>query len=290
MTRQWHLSLLLNQVFFAAACLLAVMIALFPISIIVSTALKTRDKIYTLPQTWIPRPIAWNNLVDVWSYWPTTSLAAMFVNSLTVALGVAILTMLLAVPAAYAMAKAQFAGRQVMSLVLLSLQMFSPVVIIQPLYNLMLKLHLLSTYWSLILIDSLFLSAFATWLLMGFFQAIPRDMEKAAIMDGCSTWQVLTRIFLPLAAPGLVVTAIFCFIGAWNEFFFAYTFISSDRMSTLMVGIYRLYAAGNLYKDAVPPWNMLMAMSLYSILPPIFLFMIIRRYLVRGLTSGAVKL
>jgi multiple sugar transport system permease protein len=283
------LSLLVNRALFALVCLVAAAIALFPPTIQVSTALNTRGKILTIPQTWIPQPVAWQNLIDVWSFVPTVSLGTMFINSLIVATGATLLTLVLAVPAAYAMAKARFAGRQVMALLLLSLQMFSPVVIILPLYKFLLDLKLVNTFWALMLMDALFLSAFATWLMMGFFQTIPRDMEKAAIMDGCTPVQLLTRIFLPLAAPGLVVTAIYCFIGAWNDFFFAYTFTSSDSMNTLMVGIYRQYASTYLLNQ-VPPWHMLMAMSMYSILPPILLFMLIRRFLVRGLLTGAMKL
>lgn len=282
-------SLLMNQALFAVACLLVVTIALFPASVMLSTALKACDDIFNIPQTWIPRPIAWRNLVDVWHLLPLVSLGRMFTNSLIVALGTTALTMLLVVPAAYAMAKAEFAGKQAMSLLLLTLQMFSPVVIILPLYRIMLKLHLLNTYWSLILMDSLFLSSFAAWLLMGFFEAIPRDLERAATMDGCSSLQLLTHIFLPLATPGLVVTAIYCFIGAWNEFFFAYTFMASDVMNPLMVGIYRQYAANPL-SNMAPPWNTLMSASLYSIVPPIILFMLIRRHLVGGLTAGAMKM
>jgi multiple sugar transport system permease protein len=287
MKRHGSLASLSWRALFALACLGVVLITLFPFTIMATTALKTRDEILNTPQTWLPQPVAWDNFLTVWEFWAAVPLARLFANSAIVASGATLLTLALVIPAAYAMAKAHFAGRQVMSLLLLTLQMFSPVVIILPLYRIMLRLHLLNTYWALILMDSLFLAAFAAWLLMGFFAAVPRDVERAAIMDGCSRGQLLWRIFLPLAAPGLVVTAIYCFIGAWNEFFFAYTFTSSDQMNPLMVGIYRLRSASFL--DYKVQWHYMMAMSLYSILPPIVLFTIIRRYLIRGLTAGAVK-
>ena len=277
----------ISKLLFALACLLAATIVLIPLFVLVTTALKNQYDVLSIPATLIPRPFVWSNLVDAWHFLPSVSLARMFLNSIVISTGATLLTMLLAVPSAYAMAKAEFAAKQVMSLVLLALQMFSAVVIILPLYKFLLRLGLINTHAGVILVDAIFLSSFATWLLVGFFQAVPEDLEKAAVMDGCSSWQVITRIFLPLAAPGLVVTAVYCFIGAWNEFFFAYTLLASDRLGPLMVGIYRQRGASSY--ELAPHWEMLMTMSMFSVIPPALLFMMIRRHLVGGLATGATK-
>jgi multiple sugar transport system permease protein len=208
-------------------------------------------------------------------------------NSIILGLGGTAYTMVLVVPAAYAISRVDFSGKNFMIFLLLLIQMFSPVIIIVPLYQLLERLNLIDSITGLVLVNSVFAAAFSAWLLSGFFEEIPKDLEKAAIMDGCSSTQILRSIFIPLATPGLVVTAIYIFIWIFNEFLFAFTFMSSNKMQVFVAGIYQMLSYN---PDQNLNWSMIMMAGLESILPVTILFMAIRRYLIRGLMSGAVKM
>jgi multiple sugar transport system permease protein len=161
--------------------------------------------------------------------------------------------------------------------------MFSPIVVLIPLFKIMAALHWLDTYWSLIVTNTVFTLAFSTWMLASYFRAIPAEIEEAALVDGCSRRQAILRVAIPLAAPGVVTTIIYVFITAWNEFVFALTFISRTEMRTLTVGLYTFIG-----RWAVQ-WHYLMAAALVGVLPVVILFMLVERHLVRGLALGAVK-
>lgn len=279
-----------RTVFFLFACMIAVF-SLFAFTVMVSTALKELPSVFRSPATWVPRPVAWHNFADIWRGVSAVDKSAIpfvtwFANSMKVSLASTFFGLLVVIPAAYALAKLQFAGKQVVLALLLVVQMFSPIVIIVPLFGMMRDLGLLNNFASLVLMNVIFSAAFGTWLLTGFFQQIPRQVEHAARMDGCTRWQVLWRILVPLVAPGLVVTGIYIFILTWNEFLFAFTFINSDAKRTFMVGVQTLLGASAI---SAVQWNYLMAGSLCAVIPVQILFIAIRRYLQGGMMSGAVK-
>jgi multiple sugar transport system permease protein len=162
-------------------------------------------------------------------------------------------------------------------------QMFSPVVLLIGISQLMNTLHLNNTLWGLMLINAAFNQAFAIWLLQGTFRSISPEMEQAATIDGCSTIQSVTRVLLPMAAPGIVTTLIFVFINAWNEYTIAFVMISDDRLKPITVGI-NLFNGYNMIE-----WNYLFAASVFATVPVVILFICIEKNLVSGLTSGGVK-
>lgn len=255
-------------------------VLLFPIFVMLSTSVKTLNEVYQVPPVWVPAAVTWRNFVDIWTKYP---LRTYMLNSLIIGAGTTCLNLLAAIPAGYAVARLRFRGRQAFMLLLLLIQMLSPIVVLIPLFKIMAALHWLDTYWSLIVTNTVFTLAFSTWMLASYFRAIPAEIEEAALVDGCSRRQAILRVAIPLAAPGVVTTIIYVFITAWNEFVFALTFISRTEMRTLTVGLYTFIG-----RWAVQ-WHYLMAAALVGVLPVVILFMLVERHLVRGLALGAVK-
>jgi multiple sugar transport system permease protein len=258
----------------------ALFILLFPVLVMLSTSLKTIDDVYRLPPRWVPSTLAWRNFVDIWVRYP---LGAYMRNSFVIGAGTTLLNLLAAIPAGYAVARLHFRGRQTFMLLLLLIQMFSPVVVLIPIFKIMAALHWLDTYWSLIVTNTVFTLAFSIWMLASYFRAIPVEIEEAALVDGCTRGQTILRIAIPIAAPGVVTTIIYVFITSWNEFIFALTFISRTEMRTLTVGLYNFIGRWTVQ------WHHLMAAALVGVIPVVILFMLVERHLVRGLALGAVK-
>ena len=255
-------------------------VLLFPVLVMLSTSLKTIDDVYRIPPRWIPSTVAWQNFADIWTRYP---LGTYVRNSVIISVGTTVLNLAAAIPAGYAVARLRFRGRQAFMLLLLLIQMFSPVVVLIPLFKIMALLHWLDTYWSLIVTNTVFTLAFSIWMLASYFHAIPMEIEEAALVDGCTWGQTIVRIAIPIAAPGVVTTIIYVFITAWNEFIFALTFISRTEMRTLTVGLYNFIGRWTVQ------WHYLMAAALVGVVPVVILFMLVERHLVRGLALGAVK-
>jgi len=253
---------------------------LFPFYVMLVTSLKPMSEIFSIPPTWLPRAPTLASYLDVWRAAP---LGRFFLNSLVIALGAAALTLLCAVPGGYALARYRFPGRTLLLYGILVTQMFSPVVVIITLFKVLTAYRLLNTYFALIVTNAAFALAFSLWMLTGFFQSVPREVEEAGLIDGCTTTQVVCRILVPLAAPGVATTVIYTFIMAWKEYIFALTFISSTRMQPLTVGL-----ASYIGRFTIE-WNHLMAGSLMATLPVIVLFLLVERHLVKGLSAGAIK-
>ena len=256
------------------------LIILFPFLIMILTSLKVSSEIFISPPTWFPGKPILKNYIDIWHY---VKLANYFKNSGVYAIGTTVLTILIALPASYATARIRFRGRMFFLFLILVTQMFSPIVVIISLYKMMAFYHSLNTYRGIIITYSAFNQAFSIWLLTGYFSSIPKDIEEAAMIDGCSRFTTAIRILIPLAKPGIVATVVFVFIWAWNEFLLVLTFISTNRLWSLTLGIY-----GFIGKYKVL-WNYLMAVSFLTTIPVIILFLLIEKHLVSGLTAGAIK-
>jgi multiple sugar transport system permease protein len=256
------------------------LVILFPFIIMVLTSLKADDEIFVSPPTWLPGKPMFRNYLDIWRY---VKLAHYFKNSGIFAIGTTLLTVAIALPASYATARIQFRGRMAFLFLILITQMFSPIVVIISLYKMMAIYRSLNTYRSIIVTYAAFNQAFSIWLLTGYFSTIPKDIEEAAMIDGCSRFSAVVRVLVPLAKPGIVATVIFVFIWAWNEFLIVLTFISTDRLWPLTLGIYGFIGR---YKVL---WHYLMAVSFLTTLPVIVLFLLIEKQLVSGLTAGAIK-
>jgi multiple sugar transport system permease protein len=257
-----------------------VLVLLFPFFVMLSTAFKDLNEVYMSPPYWIPHHFAWENFQHIWQKYP---LLNYFINSLIVASGATILTTLLCVPAAYACARLRFSGRKALLFTMLVVQMFSPIIVVIALYKLIVALGLADTRTSLIIVNAVFTLAFAIWMMNGYFSTIPKEIEEAALIDGCTRLQTMTRITLPIAMPGVVTVIIYTFISAWNEFMFALTFINSMEKRPLTLGLYNFVGRWTI------SWHYLMAAALLAIIPVIILFMFIEKQLVHGLAGGAVK-
>ncbi|MEM3397081.1 MAG: ABC transporter permease subunit [Thermoplasmata archaeon] len=208
-------------------------------------------------------------------------------NSLLVAGGTTILGILLATTAAYAFSRFNFRGKKGFMLSFLVVQMFPGVIILIPYYILMRQLGLANTFIGLILAYAVTALPLAVWMIKGFFDTIPPDLEESAMVDGCGRVSAFYRVVLPLAKPAVAVVALFSFLAAWNEFVLAYTFMSDESMYTLPVGLTSFVGAGGMQTTA--DWGSFAAMSVLVAIPVCLLFIVFQKYLVSGLTKGGVK-
>ena len=253
---------------------------LMPVWIMLISSLKPLGNIQTPDQTWLPSDPQWSNYADIWNQIP---LLVYLKNSAIVAFGSTALVMALAIPSAYALARFSFLGRRIYMFALLITQMFSPVIIIIPLYRFMRISGLYDTLTAVILATAALSMAFATWMLTGYFRSIPQEIEEAVWVDGGSRLDSLVRVVMPLGAPGLVTTAIYTFILAWNQFILPLSFISTPEKQVVVVGLY------DFVTEQSVQWNLLMATVVVSVIPVMILFTFVQRYLTEGLTGGATK-
>jgi len=207
------------------------------------------------------------------------------INSLIVAGSTTVISLALAVAAAYALGRLNFSGRQAMLMAILVVSIFPQIAVMSGMFELVRWLGLYNRVGALILAYLIFTVPVTVWVLTSFMREFPRELEEAAIMDGCSHWRILTRILLPLMGPALASTGLLAFILAWNEFLFALTFILSDENRTVPVAI-GLISGNSRYEY---PFGPVMAASIIVTLPLLVLVLIFQRRIVSGLTAGAIK-
>jgi multiple sugar transport system permease protein len=259
----------------------AAVAALFlaPFTVMLLDALRPSNDVLESPTTFLPR--RWQ-----WSTFGTVLSDERFLNwlksSLLVASMSTVIVLLVAIPAAYYTARFSFAGRSAFLVVLVT-QMFSPTSLVVGIYREFYEVGLVNTYLSIILTNSAFNLAFAIWILQSFFAAIPKEVEEASHIDGCSRVGTLWRVMLPLARPAVVTAVIFTFIAAWNEYVVALTLMQDDVKKPLTVGI-NSYVTG--YEQH---WDELFGASIIAIVPVVILFATIEKHLVGGLTAGSIK-
>jgi multiple sugar transport system permease protein len=258
----------------------AVAFALFPVFWMVSVSLRANAEIFKIPPAWLP-PEPTGEAYGLILGTPAHLRA--FANSYAVALAVTAISLALAVLAAYGFSRFDFRGSRLIQFFIVGTQMVPPVSLIIPYFILITTLKLYNTYPGLILTYTAFVLPFATLMLLSYFNTIPPDLEEAAMVDGCTRLQALVRIVLPIVRPGLVATGVYGFLLAWNEFLFAVTLTRSPDMRLVPVALASL-AGEHAYQ-----WNVLMAFSVLACLPLFAGFLFFERYLISGLTLGAVK-
>ncbi|HMN28767.1 MAG TPA: carbohydrate ABC transporter permease, partial [Caldilineaceae bacterium] len=185
------------------------LISIFPLLVMISTSFKTSQEVYIPPPTLMPRDPTFQNYFDIWQVVP---LGTYFWNSLLIGLGSTVASLVLAVPAAYALARFRFVGRGLYVLFLLGIQMFPPIVLILGLFRVVAGLDLLDSLWTLVVLNAIFSLSFNTWMLMGYFLTIPPGIEEAAMMDGNSRFGAMVRMVMPLSWPGITAVGIFSFM------------------------------------------------------------------------------
>ncbi len=254
------------------------LLAAFPYLVMLSTMVKS-DAEMNEATHWLPRGF---DLSAVSSVLTSDATWAYLRNSFIIAVGSTLIVMIAGVPAAYTIARHEFRGRKPFLDLILITQMFSPVVLLIPLFRLYNELGLLGTLQGVIIAGSAFTLPFAVWLMTGFFRAIPVEIEEAARVDGYGRFSILWRIVLPLAVPGLVATALYAFIIGWNEFIFAVTFLpGTPENQPISVGVFMNIGKWNI------AWQRLMAMALFGTLPVLIIFATIQRQLDRGFAAIA---
>lgn len=254
--------------------------ALFPLYWLVKIAITPDQLIFTEGTRLFPSETSFGNFTKVITQ---TDFLAYFGNSLIVSLGTAGATTLIAAGAGYAFSRFDFAGKRVLVGVMLVTQMFPLLMVIAPIYKMVAALGMLNSLTSLIVVYTAFNIPFATFLMQSFFDGIPRDLEEAAMIDGCTRFQALRRIIVPLTLPGLGATLGFVFTAAWSELLFALMLINSNDAMTFPVGLLTFVSKFSV------DWGQMMAAGVLALVPSCLFFIFIQRYLVQGLTSGAVK-
>jgi multiple sugar transport system permease protein len=211
------------------------------------------------------------------------SMVKWLINTLIVAFSTVALNLIISTPAAYALARINFKGKNAVLLLVLSTQMMSQALLVAPMYAIFSKIGIINTLWCLVLADVALTMPLSTWILMRFFEGIPAEIHEAAMIDGCSRIDAFFRIMLPLSVPGLVTIGVLTFFDAWNEYIFAYTFISQQTNWVASVGL------SSFIGQFLISWRSIMVRTLVFILPPVLFYLLLERYVVAGIVEGAVK-
>lgn len=259
---------------------LGLAIVLIPFWYMVVTSLKPQSMIFEIPPRLWPQSVTLRNYVAALR---TDHFGQYFLNSLTVALATTALTMVIASLLAYAFARLEFPGRRWLFYLLLLGMMIPPVMLIIPQFIIAKALHLKGSHLGLVLVYVTMNLPLQTFLLRGFFEGIPRDLEDAARIDGASSWTIFWRLILPLARPGLAVVIIFTFLYSWDEFPWAHVSIQETSLRTLPIAI-ALFQSEHLTE-----WGQVFAASIVALIPVVIIFVLFQRHFIRGITTTGLK-
>jgi len=258
---------------------LALMV-LFPFYWMTITSFKTEEQMRSIVSMFWPRPFAVENYQQLLA---KTEFAAWYGNSITVAVSSTLLATAVGTIGAYALARLKFLGRGFMASATLITYLVPPSILFIPLYKQMQALGMANSLAGLIAAYPSFTVPFVTWLLMGYFESIPEELEEAAMIDGATRFGAFYRIVLPLSAPGVLAAGLYAFTQAWNEFLYALVFITDGKLRTLPVGL-ASFITGDVYG-----WGYLMSGAVLTTLPVIAAYIYLQKYMVEGLTAGSVK-
>jgi multiple sugar transport system permease protein len=268
----------------AAGLAILSFVTIFPLYTIVISSIKPLGDVQSAFH-WIPTHVTLRPYVDIWK---TIPLAHYFLNSVIVSVSATVCSVVIAIFAAYAISRYHFRGRQVFTITVLATQMFPGILFLLPLFVIFVNIEkslgvsLYGTYFGLIITYLTFSLPFSIWMLVGYFNSIPRELEEAAMVDGATPIGALFRILIPISLPGIAAVAIFAFITAWGEVLFA-SVLTTDATRTLAIGLRNYASQSNVY------WNQLMAAAIVVSLPVVVAFLAMQRYIVGGLTAGGVK-
>jgi len=260
--------------------ILIILYAVVPFFYAIGTSFKRGAELFD--PSLFPLSFSFGNYVSVFQEQPFHK---NLFNSIAVSLAVVVLSLFLGVTAAYSLARVRFRGRTLLLLTILAVSMFPQVAVLSGMFQLIRGAGLYNRLPGLMFAYMIFTLPFTVWVLTTFMRDLPTELEEAAIMDGASAWQTITKVFLPLMWPALVTTGLLAFIAAWNEFLFALTFTSSNATRTVPVAI-ALLSGGSQYEI---PWGNIMAASVIVTVPLVVLVLIFQRKIISGLTAGGVK-
>jgi multiple sugar transport system permease protein len=254
--------------------------ACFPILWMFFTSLKSNTEIFALPPRLLPKQFTIGAYLSIFND-PTK--LRFFFNSYLVAGAVAVLTVLIAILAAYSFSRFSFRFKNMLNVFIISTQTVPPITLLIPYFGMVVMFGIFDTYFALILTYMVFTLPYAILLLTGYLNTLPRELDEAVLVDGGTTWSALWRVIVPLSVPGIVATVVYTFLLAWNEFLFALTLTKSMSMRTVPIGI-ELLMGQHAFE-----WNEMMAMSVLGSLPLLILYLFAQRYFLAGMTAGAIK-
>lgn len=266
-------------------CILSVgvlCILLFPVFWTFITSLKTEQEIFQNPPTFYPHVLntkSYAAQVETGDF----NMFRSFLNSFIISLGAMVIAVLLAVPASYAIARYKFKGRNGMLLCFLVTQMLPVSVLLTPMFIMFKNMHLYNTWGASILSDATIGIPFSILILKNYFASIPKDLEEAAWVDGCNKFKTFIQILVPIARPGIIVCAIFSFLYAWGDLAYGMTFILDQQKRPITAGIF------NFMGQYGTRWSYLTAFAIVTIIPVSLIFIFMQKYIIAGMTSGAVK-
>ncbi len=257
------------------------LIFIFPLYWMIVTALKTQVEIFKVPTPLWPKDLTFEAFADQFS--ASSDTLRGFKNSLIIAVGSTAIATILAIPAAYGLARFRFKLRKAFILFFLITQMLPSTLILTSLYIMFSNMGLLNSYVAPILADATLGIPFSIIILRTYFISIPKELDEAAKIDGCSSITSFTKIMLPIAKPGVIVAAVFSFVYAWGDLIYGITFITNPEMRPITSSIY------NYVQQYQTLWNSTMAFGIIAIMPVVLIFIFMQKYIVSGLTNGAVK-
>lgn len=271
----------LQTALLTAVGLFCTSLMIFPLYWVIVSSLKNTTELFSTPPTLFPRHLDWTAYIanfvqsqDIWHYmW----------NSLQIALGTMLLSLVLAAPIAYGLARLPVRGKNAFMLVFLVVQMFPSIMLALPLFVMFTQVGLINSLLAVVLAVTTRTLPFAALVLRPYFLNLPRDLEDAAFIDGCGLWGAFYRVILPLSRPGMLTVAALTFLMGWSDFLFPLALISDDTKRPLTLGLYKFIS------EYGSRWNDLMAVSVVAAIPIILVFIFAQRYITSGLVAGAVK-
>jgi ABC-type glycerol-3-phosphate transport system permease component len=268
-----------EQGFLTVVTILIVIAFMLPVFWLITTSFKFGRDAFAIPPKWLFFDFTLRNYTEVLE---TSKIGLFLLNSVIISTGTTILSLLLGVPAGYAIARS---GSRVLNLsayFFLLLLMAPPVAMLIPFYLIMRDLHLLGSYASLIILDTVFDAAFVVWMMRSYFADVPREIEEAALVDGASRFAAFWRVALPLSIPGIVASALYVIIFSWNDFLFA-LMLTSPATKTIPLGILSSFSAVEIN------WGRMAVMCIFAIVPALVISLFLNRYFIQGATMGATK-
>ena len=259
--------------------ILAIVIIFFPLAWMLTVSVRPNLEVMRMPPEWIPQVFTLEGYAKIFS---NTKFLVVFLNTMVVSLLVTVLSLVLGALAAYALARFKFVGQRAVLMFLITTQMFPLVLLCIPYFRIFITLGLYDTRTSLVVVYLTFTLPFCILMLRSYFLNIPRDIEEAAMVDGCSRMGAIFRTLIPMSYPAFIGAGLYTFLLAWNEFLFAVVLIESWENRVLTMAIYSLMA------EFVTEWNTMMAFSVLASLPLVIAFIFLQKFMVQGMTAGAL--
>ncbi len=273
----------ISRILVYSILVLYAIITILPLYWIFITTFKTPAEAMSFPPTLIPRSFTFNNIIEIFSSSKVFGFRP-FLNSTIIALGTALIIAVISFLAGYGFARYKFPGRDVLLISMLFINLLPTLAVIIPIFRLFSLYHLYDTYIGLILLFSFRTAPFTSWLMKGYIDTIPVELEESAMIDGCSSRQTMGKIIAPLAAPGLAAVAVLGFRAAWNAFFAPLILTTSESIRPYTIALYRFVG-----EQGEVEWRLIVAAAFISIVPVVVSFGIFQKYFVTGLTGGAIK-